>query len=243
MLVDGKPVRKINHQGDTFLPVAEGDVFTIRVQNTTRENVVAIVSVDGRSVMTGDEASHNDSGYLVRAGRSTVIEGYRRGMHKVKEFKVGRDYEESYGEKRSGSDLNDGVIGVAIIPEQKRIRKSTKKYMFDRTKTSIPRGMSGQACYPDSNDNAELYSSMDACSLDGKVPTRGVGSVGTVMGEEKESHVHEVDVDIDYNRKSVVVLYYDTVPALRAMGVPVDTKIGRPNPFPAEPDHLYCPDA
>jgi hypothetical protein len=63
-----------------------------------------------------------------------------------------------------------------------------------------------------------------AKALNGKV-----GSIGTEYGREIDSHVYYVPFLRSANRRAVTI-YYDTVEALRAAGVPVD---GLPVPFPS----------
>ena len=41
MLVDRKPVTKINYQGKTFLPVNVGQKYEIRIDNGTNEDLLA----------------------------------------------------------------------------------------------------------------------------------------------------------------------------------------------------------
>lgn len=215
MLVNGLPVKKINHNGDTYLPVSVGDTFYLRITNRTNENVKCAVSVDGLSVMNGKPASYNDSGYIVDANSSIVVKGYRRGNSEVREFVVSD--QASYAAKRTGSAANNGVIGVCITPE-----RVVRKYILNRT----PRG-------------GEVFAS--SCCSDSCRGTKGINSVGTTMGNTVRDEVEEVSFSEDVSRRKIVKLYYDTVEGLRSKGVPVN--VNTANPFPAEQSQYYCPDA
>lgn len=276
MMIDGLPVRKIRHEGRTFLPVMSGDKFTILVENNTSERVAAIVSVDGRSIMTGDSASHNDTGYVVNAYGRVEIKGFRKGLDASKQFVVTTDSGDSYDERRGGSGVNKGVIGVVIKPEKK------KKKVYRHRDILV---------YGDEpNRNNDVFASMElkgaqCClnspvELDHEVPTSGginlpdepvmkccsfsgqhtnstksasrrisapaaKAPAGTKMGDLQTDRVVEVSFEEDNNRKSVIILYYDTVEGLKNKGVPIEYLHPlTPDPFPAEPrTACYCPDA
>lgn len=236
MVVGGRTVRKINHQGRSYLPVEEGEVFQIEIQNNRSERVVAIVSVDGLSVMNGKPAGHNDPGYVIDAYSTVTIDGYRKGSEKVREFVV-TPGGESYSAKRTGSERNNGVIGVVIKPE-KGVRKTRP---IRKIKTPVkPWDMPSSY-----GDSPYTYSTIQAKGMNSRSMnlTELESSVGTGMGDYVDSHVKEVHFNADESRKSMIVLYYDTPNSLRRRGVPIDRHVDGPNPFPNEPRNLYCPDA
>jgi len=150
MLVSGKPVRKINHKGRAYLPVEAGEKFKMKITNNTSKRVLAVVSVDGLSVMNGQEASHNDTGYVINAWSHTVIDGWRKNDNEVAAFEVVDSSTPSYAE-RMGKGGNSGVIGVAIFPEQVQKRnyatwKQTRRDFF-------PTGPKPYVTPLDRNDN------------------------------------------------------------------------------------------
>jgi hypothetical protein len=65
-----------------------------------------------------------------------------------------------------------------------------------------------------------------------------VGGIGTEYGREIDSRVYYVPF-VRSDRKKTVTIYYDTVEALRAAGVPVDRV--PPIPFPADPEFAPPP--
>lgn len=243
MMIDGRIVRKINHAGRTYLPVEYGREFSIRITNNNSYRVCAVVSVDGLSVMNGEKANHDDPGYIVDAHSNMTVRGWRRGDEEVAAFEVSGK-SESYAE-RVGKGGNTGVIGVVVYPEKRRVRERRRRRIGRSSrlyKSALsPREelTSGGIVLPD-----------DACDFDGEPTARCMSfnaamstpqHAGTGYGDSLEDRVRRVDFDRDQNQKSVVALYYDTVDGLRQKGVPVDTVVGCPNPFPGEPDQLYCP--
>jgi hypothetical protein len=116
ILVDGKPMPVVQHQGKTYLPVPKlGVEYAIRVANEGPRRVVAIVSVDGLSVMNGQPASEEHTGYIVAPGGNIVIKGWRRNMDTVAAFAF-VEREKSYA-ALMGRPENVGVIGLVAIEE------------------------------------------------------------------------------------------------------------------------------
>lgn len=217
MIVNGVPVRKIAYQGKTFLPVEVGQEFTIKIDNNSNYDLLAVASVDGLSVRDGQEANHDGLGYIVPAHQSRIIDGWRTSLDTVRTFRIGPEGT-SYAEKRSDvSSANRGVIGVVLYRRRQILRE-----FRDRSLDALP--------------SCEWKTSglmFNACSTPQEV--------GTQWGDTKQSKVRRMPFKRDLESKSVVVLYYDTVNALREKGVPVDAHVGLPNPFPAETQECFCP--
>ena len=117
VLVGGKPMRTIQHKGKTYLPVPKvGTEYEIRVWNHGPHRIVAIVSVDGLSVMNGQPASESHSGYIVAPYSQIYIKGWRRSLDAVAAFAF-VDREKSYA-TLTGRPENIGVIGLIAIEEQ-----------------------------------------------------------------------------------------------------------------------------
>lgn len=116
ILVNGKLLRTIEHKGKTYLPVPKvGAEYEIRVWNHGPHRIVAIVSVDGLSVINGQPASESHSGYIVAPYSSIRIKGWRRSLDTVAAFAF-VDREQSYA-NLTGRPENVGVIGLIAIEE------------------------------------------------------------------------------------------------------------------------------
>lgn len=116
VLVDGRPLPTIRHEGKTYLPVPRvGAEYEIRVWNHGPRRVAAVVSVDGLSVINGRTASEAGPGYLVTPYSSIVIRGWRRDLDTVAAFRF-VDREKSYA-GLTGRPENIGVIGLVAIEE------------------------------------------------------------------------------------------------------------------------------
>lgn len=116
VLVDGRPLRTIEHAGRTYLPVPQlGVEYEIRISNQGPRRITAIVSVDGLSVINGRPASEAHPGYLVDPHSSVLIQGWRRDMDRVAAFSF-EERNKSYA-SRVGRPENIGVLGLIAIEE------------------------------------------------------------------------------------------------------------------------------
>jgi hypothetical protein len=116
ILIEGQPLRTVQYAGRTYLPVPRwGTEYEIRVRNDGPRRVLAIVSVDGLSVINGKPASEAQTGYIVAARDSIRIKGWRRNLETVAAFSF-EERDKSYA-SRVGRPENIGVIGLLAIEE------------------------------------------------------------------------------------------------------------------------------
>jgi hypothetical protein len=117
VLVGGKPIPTIAHQGKLYLPVTKlGTEYTIRVWNHGPRRIAALVSVDGLSVIDGQPASETNPGYLVTPFSDILIKGWRRDLKAVAAFRF-VEREKSYA-AQMGQLEKVGVISLLVIEEQ-----------------------------------------------------------------------------------------------------------------------------
>jgi hypothetical protein len=117
-LVDawGSPLPTCDLGSRKYVTGRHGDRYVIEVQNHTGQRFEAVATVDGLDVIDGRPGSLAKRGYLIAPHGSLQIEGYRRSLQEVAEFRFGR-VSNSYA-ARTGSDRNVGVIGVALFDER-----------------------------------------------------------------------------------------------------------------------------
>ena len=120
ILVDGRPLPIIHHACKDYLPVPRrGEEYEIRVWNHGPRRVVAVVSVDGLSVITSQRASETGPGYVVAPYSSILIKGWRRNMETAAAFRF-VDRENSYAAS-VGKPEDIGVIGLVAFEEMVRL--------------------------------------------------------------------------------------------------------------------------
>src|SRR5215471_13613323 len=106
------------HQGRRYVVGKPGNEYAIRVRNTGGGRMLAVMSVDGVNVISGDTASPSQSGYVLAPGETADIAGWRKSMSRTAAFYF-TSLPDSYA-ARTGRPDNVGVIGVAIFAERQQ---------------------------------------------------------------------------------------------------------------------------
>ena len=104
------------HHGDYWVPGKPGARYAIEIRNTLRERLLAVTSVDGINVLTGDTARWDQGGYVLQGEESYDITGWRKSQTQVAAFEFA-SAPNSYA-ARTGRSANIGVIGVALFRER-----------------------------------------------------------------------------------------------------------------------------
>jgi hypothetical protein len=111
----GQPVPTHYHQGNLYIAGTPGERYAIRIANRTGRRVMAVVSVDGVNVVSGETAATGQGGYVLAAHQSFEINGWRKSLDEVAAFYF-TALPDSYA-ARTGRPQNVGVIGVAVFRE------------------------------------------------------------------------------------------------------------------------------
>ena len=104
------------HRGDYWVAGKPGAAYAISVSNKTGERVLAVTSVDGVNVLSGDAAGWAQTGYVFGPHFNYQITGWRKSNSEVAAFEFSAA-SESYA-SRTGRPDQVGVIGVALFREQ-----------------------------------------------------------------------------------------------------------------------------
>jgi hypothetical protein len=111
----GRSIQTHYYRGEYWIAGAPGGRYAIEVQNRGDRRLLAVTSVDGVNVVSGETASYGQSGYVFASRAGYRITGWRKSDEEVAafEFAAPRD---SYA-ARTGRPANVGVIGVALFRE------------------------------------------------------------------------------------------------------------------------------
>ena len=109
----GRALPVYESEGRWFVAGQPGKEFQLSVRNRSGGDLLAVVSVDGVNVVSGETAAQWQSGYVVDRGRSLSLRGWRKSLEKVAAFYF-TDLGNSYA-ARTGRPDNVGVIGVAVF--------------------------------------------------------------------------------------------------------------------------------
>jgi hypothetical protein len=209
------------HQGRRYVVGKPGNEYAIRVRNGGNGRVLAVMSVDGVNVITGDTASPSQSGYVLAPGELADIAGWRKSMSHTATFYF-TALPNSYA-ARTGRPDNVGVIGVAVFRERAR----PIALESPRRKEAVAEPRSAQAPAPAGAARDAATESL------GQAPQE---RLGTGHGRSETSYASYTQFErASESPAETIAIYYDSYENLLAQGVPVATPPVahfRPDPFP-----------
>jgi hypothetical protein len=102
--------------GRMFVAGEAGRRYGLRVTNRTGGRVLAVMSVDGLNIITGETAGYGQSGYVLGPYRAYDVTGWRKSNEEVAAFSFA-PLPQSYA-ARTGRPADVGVIGMAVFTER-----------------------------------------------------------------------------------------------------------------------------
>ena len=136
------------HRGEYWVAGVPGAKYAIDVRNASGRRVLAVTSVDGVNVVSGETASTAQTGYVLGAYQRYGITGWRKSNSDVAAFEFTAS-PNSYAE-RTGRPRDVGVIGVALFRERAPVQVQP---IYPPTYQQ-PHDRSGLERYKDSESNA-----------------------------------------------------------------------------------------
>lgn len=248
----GNPLESHMHEGSLYVAGEMGQEYQVVLKNLTHKKVLAVVTVDGKNVVTGEPGDWNDKGYVLSPYQRMEVKGWRTSLENVVTFKVGRK-EDSYASVQGDSE-NHGVIGIAVFEP-----REARGYGVNPWPLVIggPKGdgyhkplgytpyiehfwVSNMGSGPDYGAFG-VHTSNIECSnmtLGTSTDVNHCSSVGTQWGKE----MRNVAVEGSFEKKSktpsqILSFFYDTKESLISRGI-WKSSPKRPNPFPG--NHRFC---
>src|SRR5687768_13577578 len=83
---DGRSLPVYWHEGRAYVAGKPGNEYRISLRNRQREDLLAVVSVDGINVITGETAHPSQSGYILAPRVRMDIQGWRRSLSQTAAF-------------------------------------------------------------------------------------------------------------------------------------------------------------
>jgi hypothetical protein len=130
----GRWLQVYRHEGRAYVVGKPGHEYQIRVANRLGEDLLAVMSVDGVNVITGQTADPSQSGYVVSPRASLEVQGWRKSLSQTAAFYF-TALPDSYA-ARTGRPEDVGVIGVALFR-----RKPLPQPLSPGISGSAPRAM------------------------------------------------------------------------------------------------------
>lgn len=195
-------------EGRWFVVGQPGNEYQVSVRNRSGADVLAVVSVDGVNVVSGETAAQWQSGYVIDRGRSLSVRGWRKSLEKVAAFYF-TDLGDSYA-ARTGRPDNVGVIGVAVF-------KRKPEPVANLAEPKRRADAAGSAAERESRDQA---------------PSTAQKNLGTGHGRIENSNARYVEFERESDSPSeLIAIHYDTYANLVARGV-IREERRWPTPFP-----------
>lgn len=228
-----------HHSGSTYVMGAYGRAYGVKVTNHTGQRIEAVVTVDGRDVISGQNGDYrNQRGYIVDPYGTITVEGFRQSDTSVATFRF-TNPGDSYS-ARMGTPQNVGVVGVAVFQERIYRRPVFKKRARPAPRAEYWGGADKSSAAPMQDEAAAAPRRSSGRSYE--APRAPVNNIGTRYGESRHSAV----VEVPFKRRSsspnhVLAVYYDDANGLANRGV-----LTRPQPYHAHnpqafPRNEYAP--
>jgi hypothetical protein len=211
------------HEGRYYVAGEPGHEYSIRLSSRSGGRLLAVTSVDGVNVISGETASPDQTGYVLDSWSGTDIAGWRKSMERVAAFYFTK-LRNSYA-ARTGRPNDVGVIGVALFRE----------YM--------PEPPPPPCCWPfpssaveESRDAAGAARPETAQESAPAQTRRKSEKLGTGHGRSEHSVVSYTDFErASSTPDEVIAIHYDSHKNLLAQGVIPQPRLyseRQPDPFP-----------
>jgi hypothetical protein len=224
---EGRMLQVYPHQGRYYVVGKPGNEYQVTVRNQAGTDVLAVLSVDGVNIVSGETANAAQTGYVVDQWQNLEVKGWRTGLARTAAFYF-TTLADSYA-TRTGRPDNVGVIGAAL---------------FRRKPAEPPVDLSWSAPYKRQHENAARDSAAPespgaqpapstGASAEGKLENRAK-SLGTGYGRGETSYARHVAFErATPAPEEVISIHYDSHANLVARGIIRATPRHEPQPFPA----------
>jgi hypothetical protein len=243
------PADEYFHNGAIWIEGREGNSYTIDLTNRSNHRALFILSVDGLDVLEGKPAGLDSQGYVIPAGQTISVPGWKVNDQQAAEFFFSRS-RESYVNSIGGSTTNTGVIGAMVFSEYIEALQPFAIPTFyngnpvggfssnhTQWSQSLVRGISVNAV--NTAASAMPYNSAEVKTSGGILSQNYVSQeVGTGFGNATDWQT----VSTQFRRNNptqpdtIMAIYYNTARNLEKMGIRLRRKNDvqyKANPFPA----------
>lgn len=235
-LPNKNPLKEYQHEGQRYIEGRKGTEYVLTFRNLSDSRVLAVMSVDGLSIMDGKPAGVGSNGYVVDPCQTVEVPGWRIDNGTVAKFVFrpqGDSHNPTYVEalRSEGVEVdaaNQGVIGCLVFREKERevyTSGRVRGMSFGDPYNGLPRGMmsKGGPSLESLSFNSANPSGIN--QFVNSITTQAASaSVGTGFGEDTSFQTRNVSFERanNYQPDQTIVLMYDTLAGLRKRGVPVD---------------------
>ncbi|MBS0314295.1 MAG: hypothetical protein JSS05_08915 [Proteobacteria bacterium] len=243
----GRTLPIYTYRGEYWVAGRPGAKYAISVRNLGPGRILAVTSVDGVNVVSGQTAGINQPGYVFDGYQSYQIAGWRKSNAQIAAFEFvasGASYAE-----RTGRPANVGVIGVAVFRELVRPPLPVEPQVYPGSpygggKAQADGARSAPSAAVPAPAPAESSAPMSEPPAAASARSANREKLGTGHGEREWSSATTTDFErARSSPNEVISIRYDSYDNLVAMGIvpaPRPPWPRSPNPFPS--DNGYVPD-
>lgn len=225
------------HEGKAYVVGKPGNEYQLTVRNRQGEDLLAVMSVDGVNVVSGETAATPQSGYVLSPWRALEVKGWRKDLSRTAAFYF-TSLADSYA-ARTGRPDNVGAIGVALF----RRKAVEPPAPISRVAPAAPYASAPSPALARKEANAagamadQSAERDESASLASRAP-RAAERLGTGHGRNEVSHARHVGFERATSEPAeTVVIYYDSYRNLLARGIVPAAPLAQPrrpspNPFP-----------
>lgn len=233
----GRQLETYYRHGEYWVAGEPGARYRIAIRNRLGERLLAVTSVDGVNVITGQDAGWDQAGYVLEPWEAYQVSGWRKNDYQVAGFAF-TAAAHSYA-ARTGRPQNVGIIGIALF------REMPTSAALETPAPPIASGApdSAQRSLPP-QDRSENQIASQAARAPSAAPAPAPG-LGTAHGAREYAYVaHTQFLRRHWQPDEIIRIRYDSLSNLIAMGiVPADRySSARPSPFPNSDGQSYVPD-
>jgi hypothetical protein len=222
---ENKTLPVYQHDGKYYVAGKPGNEYQIRVRNQIGQDMLAVTSVDGINVLSGETAGLNQRGYIFNAGDGYDILGWRKTNDRVASFYF-TPLPDSYAARTSRPD-NVGVIGVALFRRKYEAPISyveppiyQRRYENSRAEDSATLAQSAPSPAAPNRAGAAAESRGDSAGRIASAPLMKDKSLGTGHGRSLDSSVQVVQFErASSTPDEIISIYYDSQRNLISRGV------------------------
>ncbi len=221
----GCPLPLYWHDGRYYVPGEPRHEYELRIRNKSGGRLLAVGSVDGVNVLSGETAAPDQDGYVLDGFGSLSIAGWRKSLQRIAAFYF-TALPDSYA-ARTGRPDEVGVIGVALFRERGGCCAQPQRPLVPMP----PAPMASPA--PAQSDGATAAPLQQPAA---KTRAEAADRLGTGHGRSEYSQVYETRFDrMSATPDEIISIFYDSRSRLIARGIiPQEPRLAQrePDPFP-----------
>lgn len=241
----GRVLPVYHHLGHDYIAGEPGHEYGIRLANRNPQRILAVASVDGVNVVSGETAAPDQTGYVLQPLQHYDIRGWRKSLDRVASFYF-TSVPDSYA-ARTGRARDVGVIGVAVFREKSweypsKVAINTSG-IDDRAAESERAAAVPPPAMPAPPPSSPIVTGAAPTALGAAAPMMPADKPADAAARLGTGHGRSMDSEVtntDFERASampaeVVAIYYDSRQNLIAQGIiprPFVPPPHQPNPFP-----------